>query len=139
MKKISTGFVMLAMVFTACNSRDKNPEKTKDKYEQTKETLAETEKKNPSLFISVSSHDRKNIIGQRVIKGSVTNNAKVISFKDIDLELSFYSKTGALLEKNHETIYETITPGGSADFKTKYFAPRDTDSVGIKVVGAKNE
>ena len=30
-----------------------------------------------------------------------------------------------------------IEPGKSVDFKTKYFAPKGTDSVAIKVVGAK--
>ena len=33
-----------------------------------------------------------------VIRGSVTNKASVASYKDVDVKLSFYSKTGALLE-----------------------------------------
>ena len=138
MKKIIAGIVMLTFVFAACNSKDKSPEKTKDKYEQTKATLAETESKNPALFITVSSHDKKNLFGLRVVRGTLTNNAKVSTFKDIDIELSFYSKTGALLEKDHETIYETIAPGASADFKKKYSAPKEIDSLAIKVLGAKN-
>lgn len=74
-----------------------------------------------------------------MIKGVLTNNAKVVSYKDVDVELSFYSKTGALLEKDHEVIYETIAPGYGTDFKTKYFAPKGTDSVALKIVGAKTE
>ena len=130
---------ILTIVLAACNSKDKTPEKTKDKYEQTKETLAETEKKNPRFFITVKSEDWKNIIGQRVIKGSITNTAKVCSYKDVDLELSFFSKTGALLEKDHEIIYETLAPGGSKGFKSKYFAPKGTNNVGVKVMGARSE
>jgi hypothetical protein len=53
------------------------------------------------------------------------------------LQLSFFSKTGTLLEKSNETIYDVIAPGKSVDFKTKYFAPKGTDSVGIKVMAAK--
>ena len=139
MKKFTAGFVLLALVFTACNSKDKNTDKTKDKYEQTKETMAETEQKNPARFITVSGHDKKNLIGQTVVKGTLTNTAKVSSFKDVELEIAFYSKTGALLEKDHETIYESIAPGANADFKTKYFAPKGTDSVALKVTGAKSE
>ncbi len=139
MKKIPVVLVMMILVLTACNSGDKTPEKTKDKYEQTKESLAETEKKNPELFISVSGHDKRNLIGQTVVKGTLTNNAKVSSFKDVNLELSFFSKTGALLEKDHETIYETLEPGDNKSFKTKYFAPKGTDSVALKVTGAKSE
>ena len=139
MIKTLSRFILLSIIFTACNSKDKTPDKTRDKYEQTKQSLAETEKKNPALFITVNSDDWKNIIGQRVVRGNVVNSAKVCSYKDVDLELSFYSKTGALLEKDHEIIYETIAPGGITRFKTKYFAPKGTSKVGVKVMGAKTD
>lgn len=139
MKKLIPGLVIVTLVLSACGGKDKSADKTKDKYEQTKETLQETEKKNPIRFLVVSGHDKRNIIGQTVIKGTLTNNAKVVSYKDVNLELTFYSKTGALLEKDHEVVYETIAPGASTNFKTKYFAPKGTDSVAMKVVSAKNE
>ena len=139
MKKITVGFMALAFAFAACNSKDTGPEKTKDKYEETKQSLGETEKKNPELFLTVSGHDKRNLIGQTVVKGTLSNNAKVSTYKDVDLEISFFSKTGALLEKDHETIYESIAPGASTNFKTKYFAPKGTDSVALKVAGAKSE
>ena len=139
MKKLIPGLIGLCFVFAACSGNNKADEPAKDKYELTKETLEETEKKSPKRFLTVTGNDRKNILGQTVIKGMLTNNAKVVSYKDIDVELSFYSKTGALLEKDHEVIYETIAPGNTADFKTKYFAPKGTDSVAMKIVGAKTE
>ncbi|HQY11979.1 MAG: hypothetical protein KTQ13_07475 [Ferruginibacter sp.] len=138
--------ILLASIATmacmGCSSGDDktaDKAKSKDKYEQTKETLEETEKKNPRRFLSVSGHDKKNLWRQTVIKGTISNNAKVASYKDVDVELSFYSKTGALLEKDHEVIYETIAPGSKADFKTRYFAPKGTDSVALRIVAAKTE
>jgi hypothetical protein len=138
--------ILLASIATmacmGCSSGDDktaDKAKSKDKYEQTKETLEETEKKNPQRFLSVSGHDKKNLWRQTVIKGTISNNAKVASYKDVDVELSFYSKTGALLEKDHEVIYETIAPGSKADFKTRYFAPKGTDSVALRIVAAKTE
>lgn len=140
MKKIFYGVAIMSLAFTACSGgEEKKAEKPKDKYEQTKETLEETEKKNPQRFLTVEGHDRKNLLRQTVVKGTVSNNAKVASYKDIDVELSFYSKTGALLEKDHEIVYETIAPGTKADFKTKFFAPKGTDSVALKITGAKTE
>lgn len=140
MKKVIPAFIVVSLVFASCSGDDKASDaKGKDKYEQTKETLEQTEKKNPKRFLSVEGSDRKNLIGQRVIKGTITNKASVASFKDVDVELSFYSETGALLEKDHEVIYETITAGNSTNFKTKYFAPKGTDSVAMKVVGAKTD
>jgi hypothetical protein len=140
MKKIMPALIAVSFVFAACTGDDKTAEsKAKDQYEQTKETLEQTEKKNPKRFLTVEGSDRKNLIGQRVIKGTISNKATVASYKDIDVELSFYSETGALLEKDHEVIYETIAAGGSTSFKTKYFAPKGTDSVAMKIAGAKTE
>ncbi len=136
MKKIIPAFIMLSFAFAACNSDDA---KGKDKYEQTKETLEQSEKKNPKRFLNVEGSDKKNLIGQTVIKGTITNKATVASFKDVDVELSFYSKTGALLQRDHEVVYETIKPGNSTDFKTKTRAPIGTDSVAMKIFAAKVE
>lgn len=137
MKK-SVGLIVIAsFLFVACQSKAEKEKVEKDSYEQAKESLEEREKKNPVAFISVTSKDKHNLIGQTVIKGAVHNNAKIAVYKDVELELSFFSKTGVLLEKDSEKVYEVIEPGKSADFKTKYFAPKGTDSVGIKVLGAK--
>jgi hypothetical protein len=97
----------------------------------------EKEKKSPKSYLSVKGHDRHNLIGQTVIIGDISNSATVVSYKDVDLQLSFFSKTATLLEKDRETIYELIAPGDSKHFKTKYYAPKGTDSVGFEVMGAK--
>lgn len=129
--------IITLITFSACSSKASKEAKEKDSYEKAKESLEVKEKKNPLGFITVSSKDKHNLIGQTVIKGSINNRAKVCAYKDVQLELSFFSKTGVLLEKDSETIYEIIEPGKSADFKTKFFAPKGTDSVGIRVVSAK--
>ena len=140
MKKIIPALIILSFVFAACGGNDKTAEdKAKDKYEQTKETLGETEKKNPKRFLTVDGSDRKNLMRQTVIKGAITNNATVASFKDIDVELIFYSQTGALLLKDHEVIYKVIGPNSSETFKYKTYAPKGSDSVAMKIVSAKTE
>jgi hypothetical protein len=140
MKKI-TGIISMAIIvlISGCNNKRSNVAKEKESYEKAKETLEEKEKKNPLLFLSVNSRDKHNLIGQTVIQGNVTNNAKVSSYKDVQLELSFYSKTGTLLEKGNETVYDEIAPGKSANFKIKNFAPKGSDSIAIKVLGAKTK
>ena len=76
-------------------------------------------------------------MGQTVVKGKLISSAKMVTYKDVDIKLSFYSKTGALLEVDQEVIYETIAPGSTVSFKTKYFTPKGTDSVAMKIVSAK--
>ena len=137
MKKITGLTLMALLILFACNDTERSIASEKEKYEQAKETLEEKEKKNPSNFLLVDSRDKHNLIGQTVVKGTLRNIAKVCTYKDVELEFSFYSKTGTLLIKTNETVYDKIEPGKSANFKAKEFAPKGSDSVVIKILGAK--
>ncbi len=138
MKKLFLFSLILSLILFSCNSDSaKKAQAEKESYELTKENLLKKEQKDPRSFLLVNGHDKKNILGQTVVKGIVTNRATVAVFKDIDLKLSFYSKTHALLESDKETIFETLNPGESKNFKTKYFAPKGTDSVALEILGAK--
>lgn len=128
--------VFSATLFSCGNSDSKKAVTEKEIYEKTKESLRDKEQKIPQNFLMVNGHDKRNILGQTVIKGTVTNKASVAIFKDVDIKLSFYSKTRALLETDKETVFEVLHPGESKNFKTKYFAPKGTDSVALSVLGA---
>lgn len=130
-----------AAVFTSCGSSDnKTASTTKDKYEKEKETLEEMEKKNPLRFLSAAViKDKKNLLGQTVIKGEVNNKAKVATYKDVEIKILYYSKTASLLGESVETVYDKIAPGTVATFKSKEWAPKGTDSVVLKIMGAKVE
>jgi hypothetical protein len=132
-------FALIGLSFMACKEKKQEESFDKKTYEVVKETLEEKEKKNPTRFIVVSNRDRKNIIGQTVVIVNLTNNATIATYKDIALKLSFFSKTSVKLDEGNETVYETIKPGQIIKFKTKYFAPKGTDSVAVKVMDAKAE
>ena len=127
--------VFFSIFFLACNSG--NAVRENESYKETKTSLLKKEEKDPAAFIVVKGNSKKNIVGQTVVKGTLVNKASVATFKDVNIKLSFYSKTNALLETDKETIFEILNPGESQDFKTKYFAPKGTDSVGLQVLGAK--
>ncbi|MDB5199736.1 MAG: hypothetical protein JWO92_1699 [Chitinophagaceae bacterium] len=138
MKTLILSLLVSIILFSCSESDNKKAEKEKDSYQATKENLQDKETKNPQNFLVVSGHDRHNLLGQTVVKGTITNKATVASYKDVDVKLDFYSKTGTLLETDKETVYEIIGPGQSKNFKTKYFAPKGTDSVALAVTAAKN-
>jgi hypothetical protein len=127
----------LIMLISCDDNNSKNSAAEKENYEVTKKALKEKEIKNPKIFLSVTGSDKHNLFGQTVVRGNITNKASVAVYKDVDVQLNFYSKTGALLETDKETVYETIHPGESKNFKTKYFAPKGSDSVALKILGAK--
>jgi len=130
-------FVLIGILFSCKNNDAKRALTEKENYELTKKNLRDREIKSPQNFLTVSGSNKHNVIGQMVIKGEVANKATVAVYKDVDVQLDFYSKTGALLETDKETVYETIRPGQSKSFKTKYFAPKGSDSVALKVLDAK--
>jgi hypothetical protein len=144
MKKLSVWILLAvfgATIFISCGGSDaKTAGGTKDKYEEKKESLEEMEKKNPLRFLSATViKDKKNIFGQTVIKGEVNNSAKVATYKDVEIKILYYSKTAALLGESVENVYDNIAPGKSALFKSREWAPKGTDSVVLKITGAKVE
>ena len=135
MNKYLGFFLLFSVILIACNSDPVKNEK--ESYDVTKNVLLKKEEINPSAFLTVTGNSRKNIVGQTVVRGTIVNKASVATFKDVNIELTFFSKTKALLETDKETIFQILNPGESQDFKTKYFAPKGTDSVGLRVLGAK--
>ncbi len=110
MKKYFSLIILAAIFLFACNETDSSQQK-KESYELTKKELLSKEQKDPTAFISISGNNKKNIVGQTVVRGSLTNKASIAVFKDVDIKLSFYSKTKALLETDKETIFDILEPG----------------------------
>ncbi len=129
-------FFSVLIIFFACKGDNKDYNVEDKTYEMQTAQLAKTENKLPQKFLSVHNSNKKNILGQTVVSGRIFNNAKVASYKNIELKLQFFSKTRVLLEEDLETIYEKIAPGESTKFKSKYFTPKGTDSVSITIQGA---
>jgi len=139
MKKF-IGALFIAAIFFSCKDDKKAEKKFNEKtYEENEESLGDKEKNNPARFLIVDNHDRGNLIGQTVVIGHLINKATVCTYKDVEVKLKFYSKTGVKLDEGIETIYETIPPGEKVKFKIKYFAAKGTDSVAVEVLKASGE
>ena len=109
-------FAFSSILFS-CNNNSTKEATEKESYEKTKESMKIKEEKNPQSFLIADSHDKKNLFGQTVIKGTLINKASVAIFKDVNLKLFFYSKTKALLETDNEIVFEVLHPGESKILK----------------------
>jgi len=98
--------------------------------------LAQKEKTNPTEYLVETITMRKNLIGETIFEGSVMNNASVATFKDIVLEISYLSKTQAVISTKQFTIYEVAAPGKWASFKFRTIAPSETKGFSARVVTA---
>ena len=112
MKNLLYSFSLL-LLLNACGGKNEYDVNTGKNYENNKKNLEKTEQRSPAVFMSIKGIRKKNILGQSIIKGEIINMAKIVSYKDIDVKLFFYSKTGTLLEEDHEVLYENIPPGGN--------------------------
>lgn len=139
-KGIINVFLFSAGIFLmACNNSSNAKKAETEAYKKAEETLFEKEQKNPAQFLVVNSKDKHNLIGQTVVKGTIDNKARMCVYYDIEIEFSYLSKTGTLLMKQNETIYETISPGKQAKFKAKEYAPKETEDVLLKIISAKTK
>lgn len=124
------------MIFASCSGGSPGSG-GKDTYAKSRESMEQVEQKNPARFLHAKIDTKKNLLGQTVVRGTIISTASIVSYKDVTIILRFFSKTGALLEEDKDTVFETVGPGSSVKFKTKYFAPKATDSVSVTVTGAK--
>jgi hypothetical protein len=109
--------------------REKTPE-------ELRADLAEKEKDNPVEYLAPTVRWRKNLIGETIIEGSIMNNASIAVFKDIVFEVSYLSKTDAVIGTKQFTVYEIAEPGKWASFKFKTYSPSETKNVSVRVVTA---
>ena len=123
------------MFIVSCNDQ-KNGDKSKDTYKSSKLTIEQIEQQNPLRFLEVVGKDKHNLIGQTVVKGEIANKATVVNYKDISVSIKFISKTGVVLEEDEEVIYDEVKPGSSINFKSKFFAPKGTEDVKMKITKA---
>ena len=106
-------------------------------YEQNVVTVEEQERQNPTRFLSASGQYRDNILGNKtVIMGTISNSAAKATFKDVVVEIKFYSDTESLITSEQYTVYEYFSPGTTKDFNLKIKHPRGTEKVGWKVISA---
>jgi hypothetical protein len=64
---------------------------------------------------------------------SITSAATVAQFKDVELKVNFYTKTGTFLGSEDFVIYEFVKPGQSTHFKIKSFGPASAEDVKIEI------
>ncbi|MET0392818.1 MAG: DUF4339 domain-containing protein [Chitinophagaceae bacterium] len=101
-----------------------------------KEELRQTEMQNPEKYISTDITWRKNLVGETVIEGTLTNKASVAAFKDPVLRVTWWSKTNTPMRVSTYPVYEYIGARQSVPCKLKVHGPRKAENVGVTVESA---
>ncbi len=122
-------------LLSACGN-DTQTEGDKKNYQEHKNDLANEEKQKPLSFLTVAMNRKKNLLGNTVIKGTITNSATVCSYKAIRLQSLSFNTEGKMLEEHEDVVEEILQPNSSKDFKLRYHLPKGTDSIAVRIMSA---
>ena len=101
-----------------------------------KTELEQREAANPLEYLSVHGKMHKNLIGKKIIKGSVTNMASLASYKDLQMAVIFLSGTQSELQTQQFFVNGTVSPNDKISFRNVFIAPPETAGFKIKVLSA---
>lgn len=142
MSKITKPIYLIAtlLLINSCTNFDTNSDNRSNQsadYEEAKLTVEESETANPLAFLSTDGKFRPALLGgDFLLEGTINNNATTVTYKDIVIDIEFYSKTNSLVGTKQKTFYEFIKPGDTYNFRFKIWAPKGSATVGWNIVSA---
>jgi len=123
-----------SLIFLACNSASEQRPSTK--YEEKKTSMEEIERDSPLKFLKITASHRTNLINQTVVEGEVTNKATLVSYKNIEVQVTFLDKDGSVIEKQKQTLDEVVKAGTTNSFKIKPGHIKGATSVSTTIISA---
>ncbi|CAM3775755.1 hypothetical protein FSS13T_15750 [Flavobacterium saliperosum S13] len=100
-------------------------------------TAEDMEAAYPLNYLSAGGEYKENFLGDKIkIKGFIRNSASVTTYKDVVVEVVFYSKTGSEINTEKYTLYEFYSPSTQKEFELKVTNYRNVAEIGWRVVGS---
>jgi hypothetical protein len=117
-------------------NRNRSGAGTTSNYFENKLSLADYERAHPDEFLTASGTYNETILGNKMrIQGTVTNKATVANFKDIIIEVKYYSGTKTLISTERFVLYEFVPAHSKKSFEWKIKPPGGTETMGWDAVG----
>lgn len=141
---VFTGLLVMAFVWfgTSDNSLPEKKSKashvnTQNTYKAKVQSVEEMEKASPARFLNVKGEFRKTLFGNKIkLQLEVVNKATVTSYKDVVIEVQYYSKSKTLLAQKDFTLYDVFLPAAEKAVKLKIDNIKDTETVKWSVKSA---
>jgi len=135
MKRFS-GLLCLWLYISSCQSNSSLQFANGKSENELRQELKQKEQQDFGKYITGNYQTRKNIIGEQIVEGTLTNTADLSTFKDVVLEVTFLSKTQTPLNVQNHIVYELLTPKKSVAFKIKTIAPSATQGCSMRIINA---
>lgn len=101
-----------------------------------KQERRKKETAHPADFIKTKIKWRKNLLGETVVEGSLTNTARLASFKDPVITITWLSKTNTALATTNYPLYEYLGASKTILYKLKVKAPAKYAAIKASVESA---
>ena len=126
---------VILLAAASCNSGGFSGNTSASTYQEKVMSVEETERANPSQFLVADGTYRPNFWGDKMkISGTVENTATVANFKDVVIEVTFYSATQTVLDTRQYTLYEYVPAHSKKTFEWRVDAPQDCKKLGWRAV-----
>ena len=96
--------------------------------------LEQKEAASPLEYLSVHGKMHKNLIGKKIIKGSITNMASLASYKDLQMAVIFLSGTQTELQTQQFFVNGVVSPNNKISFRSVFIAPPETAGFKLKIL-----
>lgn len=128
---------VLVLVGFAALGEYSNSQNDPSTYEEHVMTVAEMEANDPVSYLETDGQYRENFLGDKLkIKGFIKNKATLTTYKDVIVEVVFYSKTGTEINTEQYTIYEFFPPSTQKEFELKVSNYGNVSKIGWRIAGA---
>lgn len=118
--------IVIAVVAMACNRSKHTIWMGGEEHPAWYDSLRAREGKNPETCLIVKATMKDNLLGQKVFSGSITNNAFIAGFSNVQLTFHFLNSACNELGAHTFNMKEHIIPGKKIGFKIKSFVPDST-------------
>ncbi|SFE67508.1 DUF4339 domain-containing protein [Flavobacterium xueshanense] len=114
-----------------------NAKNSSSSYEESIMTIGEMEVADPSSYLNATGTYKPTFLGDQLkINGIIENKATVTNYKDVVIEVIFYSKTNSEIAREQYTIYDFFAPNTKKEFKLKVKNYSNVETIGWNVFNA---
>ncbi|HHG85179.1 MAG TPA: hypothetical protein ENJ82_10580 [Bacteroidetes bacterium] len=91
----------------------------------------------PEKFITVEFEDRRNILRETILEGTLRNEATLTTYNNFQMMIYFEDAEGSVLDSASQLIFETIMPKKEVTFRIKQKGPRKAKTVQLHLQNAQ--
>ncbi|MBK7382075.1 MAG: DUF4339 domain-containing protein [Flavobacteriales bacterium] len=135
--KVTLGVIAIVGGLLAWNYFFTVPPSRGSSYEEKVMTIEEIERADPVRFLDASGKWNENFWGNKLrVHGRVTSSATVASYKDVVIQVSYYSETKTVLGTEQYVLYKFVPPNQTIEFEWTLNRPDACKKLGWDVVSA---